>query len=97
MVFVSAIVPFNKEKRYLKDCLDSLASQQLEDEEIILVLNGVEEDIDDIDEKMDFIISELNKELETLQPEVENAKKDGKISRKQTTYNKLNYINYHLH
>lgn len=60
MVFVSAIVPFNKEKRYLKDCLDSLASQQLEDEEIILVLNGVEEDIDDIideyQDKLNLII-----------------------------------------
>ena len=57
MVFLSIIVPFNKEKRYLKDCLDSLVNQQLSDEEVILVLNGVNEDISDL---LDYYQNKLN-------------------------------------
>ena len=48
MTFISIIVPFNKTGRYLKSCLDSLAQQNLTDEEIILVLNGMTENIDDL-------------------------------------------------
>ena len=48
MTFISIIIPFDKPKRYLKDCLDSLSQQNLEDEEIILVLNGVNENLDDL-------------------------------------------------
>lgn len=48
MTFITVIIPFNRSKRYLKDCLDSLSQQNLEDEEIILILNGVKEDIDDL-------------------------------------------------
>ena len=48
MTFVSIIIPFNRPKRYLKDCLDSLSEQNLTDEEIILILNGVTEDIDEL-------------------------------------------------
>ena len=48
MTFVSIIIPFNRPKRYLKDCLDSLAEQNLDDEEIILVLNGLTEDIGEL-------------------------------------------------
>lgn len=48
MTFVSIIIPFNRSKRYLKDCLDSLSEQNLTDEEIILILNGVTEDIDEL-------------------------------------------------
>lgn len=40
MVFLSIIMPFNKSERYLKDCLDSLAEQNLSDSEIIFIANG---------------------------------------------------------
>ena len=29
MTFISIIIPFNRPERYLKDCLDSLAEQNL--------------------------------------------------------------------
>lgn len=48
MTFISIIIPFNKGKRFLKDCLESLKYQNLEDYEIILILNGVTEDLIDI-------------------------------------------------
>ncbi|KZX11793.1 bifunctional glycosyltransferase/CDP-glycerol:glycerophosphate glycerophosphotransferase [Methanobrevibacter oralis] len=48
MVFISIIIPFNKGKRYLKDCLESLKEQNLSDEEIILIINGNNEYIDDL-------------------------------------------------
>lgn len=48
MTFISIITPFRKGKRYLKDCLDGLAEQNLEDTEIILILNGITEDVDDL-------------------------------------------------
>lgn len=48
MTFVSIIIPFNKPERYLKDCLDSILEQQLTDYEIILVLNGVREDLSEL-------------------------------------------------
>lgn len=48
MTFISIIIPFNRSERYLKDCLDSLAEQNLDDEEIILVLNGLTEDIGEL-------------------------------------------------
>ena len=48
MTLVSVIIPFNKTRRYLKDCLDSLREQNLQDVEIILILNGVNEDISDL-------------------------------------------------
>ena len=48
MTFISIIIPFNRPERYLKDCLDSLAEQNLDDEEIILVLNGLTEDIGEL-------------------------------------------------
>ena len=48
MTFISIIIPFNKGERYLKDCLTSLANQNLKDYEIILVLTGVEEDLTDL-------------------------------------------------
>ncbi len=46
MTFISIIIPYDKPKRYLKDCLDSLSQQNLQDEEIILVLNGINENLD---------------------------------------------------
>ena len=65
MTFISIIIPFNKEKRYLKDCLDSLANQNLQDAEVILVLNGVKEDIDDLVNEYDlnFIITTFQEEI----------------------------------
>ena len=67
MTFVSIIIPFNKSKRYLKDCLDSLAQQNLEDSEIILILNGVEEDIADLlndyQNELNLIIKEFEDEM----------------------------------
>ena len=47
MVFLSIIIPFNREERYLKDCLDSLSQQNLTDSEIILIVNGYDGNIDD--------------------------------------------------
>ena len=44
MTFISIIIPFKKGKRYLKDCLDSLACQKLENEEIIIIINGNDEE-----------------------------------------------------
>lgn len=40
MSFISIIIPFKRGKRYLRDCLDSLCEQNLEDEEIIIIING---------------------------------------------------------
>ena len=48
MVFISIIIPFNKGKKYLEECLESLYIQQITDYEVILIFNGVEEDIKDI-------------------------------------------------
>ena len=48
MMFISIIIPFKKGKRYLRDCLDSLAEQNLEREEIIIIANGNYENIDDL-------------------------------------------------
>ncbi|WP_407392023.1 CDP-glycerol glycerophosphotransferase family protein [Methanobrevibacter sp.] len=48
MVFVSVIIAFNKGERYLKDCLDSLSEQNLKDAEIIIILNGCKEDVDEL-------------------------------------------------
>ena len=48
MVFVSVIIAFNKGERYLKDCLDSLSEQNLQDAEIIIILNGCKEDVDEL-------------------------------------------------
>ena len=44
MSFISIIIPFKNGKRYLRDCLDSLSEQNIEDEEIIIVINGNNED-----------------------------------------------------
>lgn len=46
MTFVSIIIPFDTVERYLKDCLDSLAEQKLDDAEVILILNGNHENVD---------------------------------------------------
>lgn len=56
MTFLSIIIPFKKGKRYLKDCLDSIWEQNLTDYEIILIVNGSSENIDDLTERFDNII-----------------------------------------
>lgn len=45
MTFVSIIIPFNKEERYLKDCLDSISEENISDAEIILILNNADDSI----------------------------------------------------
>lgn len=40
MTFLSIIIPFDRPARYLKDCLDSLSEQEMEDTEVILIING---------------------------------------------------------
>lgn len=67
MTFISIIIPFNKGERYLKDCLDSLAEQNLHDSEVILILNGVKEDLTELlkefSSKLNLIINEFPNEL----------------------------------
>ena len=48
MTFISIIIPFKKSKRYLRDCLESIYEQNLNDYEIILIVNGSDENIDDL-------------------------------------------------
>ena len=48
MTFLSIIIPFDTVERYLKDCLDSLSEQNIDDSEIILILNGEMEDVTDL-------------------------------------------------
>ena len=56
MTFISIIIPFKNGKRYLKDCLDSLACQNLEDEEIIIIINGnKEKDVDSLINKYETL------------------------------------------
>lgn len=67
MTFISIIIPFNKGERYLRDCLDSLAQQNLDDSEVILILNGVHEDLTDLlkefSSKLNLIIKEFPDEM----------------------------------
>ena len=69
MTFISIIIPFNKGERYLIDCLDSLTEQNLEDEEIILILNGCENQDDLLNS-----YSELNIITKTFDVEIGVAK-----------------------
>ena len=48
MTFLSIIIPFDTAERYLKDCLDSIAYQKLSDTEVIIILNGNKESVDDL-------------------------------------------------
>jgi CDP-glycerol glycerophosphotransferase len=47
-VFISVVIPFNKGKKYLAECLESLTYQKIEEYEVILIINGSNEDISDI-------------------------------------------------
>lgn len=53
MTFLSIIIPFDTVERYLKDCLDSLSEQNIDDCEIILILNGIKENVDDLIDSYD--------------------------------------------
>ena len=50
MPFLSIIIPFNGIKRYLKDCLQSLKEENLEDVETILVLNGTKNNAEEFND-----------------------------------------------
>lgn len=68
MSFISIIIPFKKGKRYLRDCLDSLAEQNLKNEEIIIVVNGNDEDgiidlINSYDDKLNISIKTFENEI----------------------------------
>ncbi|MBQ2961920.1 bifunctional glycosyltransferase family 2 protein/CDP-glycerol:glycerophosphate glycerophosphotransferase [Methanobrevibacter sp.] len=67
MVFLSIIIPFDKPNRYLKDCLDSIAEQELNDTEVILIINGIVEDISELlssyNDKLNISIKEFENEL----------------------------------
>jgi CDP-glycerol glycerophosphotransferase len=67
MTFLSIIIPFDRPLRYLKDCLDSLSEQKMEDTEVILIINGNEEDISDLlkgyDEKLNLILKQFDERL----------------------------------
>jgi CDP-glycerol glycerophosphotransferase len=68
MTFISIIIPFKKGKRYLIDCLDSLVEQNLSDEEIIIIANGIQENgiidlIDDYGEKLNIQLQVFDEEI----------------------------------
>ena len=67
MAFLSIIAPFKKGKRFLKDCLDCLAQQNLEDSEVILIVNGAEENLDDLLNEyknvLNLVVEEFRDEL----------------------------------
>lgn len=66
MTFLSIIIPFNSEKRFLKDCLDSLREEKLTDMETIIIINGISKDkeksnnLDSINELINGYESDLN-------------------------------------
>ena len=67
MTFLSIIVPFDRPARYLKDCLDSISEQDMEDMEVILIINGNEEDITDLikgyDGKLNLILKQFDERI----------------------------------
>ena len=68
MSFISIIIPFKKGKRYLIDCLDSLTEQNLQDEEIILIINGNNEE--GIENLIHTYSQRLNIKLLTFEKEI---------------------------
>lgn len=68
MTFISIIIPFNQEKRYLKDCLQSLKEENLEDMETIIILNGISKDKDDSTnaDTVNALIREYEKDLNVV-------------------------------
>ena len=71
MTFLSIIIPFDTAERYLKDCLDSIAYHKLDDTEVIIILNGNKENVDDLiesynhlSEKSSYSCPKLNLNIE---------------------------------
>ena len=65
-MFLSIIIPFVNEERYMIDCLDSLREQNLDDYEIIIVANGSEGMIGDVIKDYDdlnIICKEFDKRI----------------------------------
>ncbi len=84
--FISVIIPFNKGKKYLVECLESLTYQKIEEYEVILIINGLNEDIDDIindyQKKLSLNIKHFKAEIG-----VSKARNEGiKISRGKYVY-----------
>lgn len=71
MCFISIIIPFQKGKRYLIDCLDSIVEQRLENEEILIVHNGNHENISDL---MDNYQNKLNIKVLSFNEEISVGK-----------------------
>ena len=83
MTFVSIIIPFNISERYLKDCLDSIYDQNLDDSEVILILNGLSEDLSNLlgefENKLNLIVKTFDEELNVSEARNEGLKiADGK-------------------
>ena len=75
MTFVSILITFKKGKRYLKDCLESINEQNLDDYEIILIVNGCDEDITDLVNQFDnIIVKEYDAELGVAGARTESLK-----------------------
>ena len=75
MTFISIIIPFNTDKRYLKDCLQSLREENLEDIETIIILNGISENNDDSTnmDTVNDIINEYEKDLNIIVKSFDNS------------------------
>lgn len=73
MTFISIIIPFNYRKRYLKECLESLNEQNIEDGELILILNRNSEDIEPIDDLLEEY-KDLNIKIKEFDREIGVAK-----------------------
>ena len=80
MTFLSIIIPFNSEKRFLNDCLDSLKEENLTDIETIIILNGISKDkenlnnLDSINNLIDEYKSDLNISTKTFDENIGVAK-----------------------
>ncbi|SEL21965.1 CDP-glycerol glycerophosphotransferase [Methanobrevibacter gottschalkii] len=61
MTFISIIIPFSTEKRYLRDCLNSIGEEKIDDAEIILILNGVDDSV------YEFLENYNNLNINTIQ------------------------------
>ena len=67
MTYITIIIPFNKGKRYLVDCFESLKEQGVSDKETILIVNGNTEDISDLineyQDDLNLIVKYFDNEL----------------------------------
>lgn len=75
MTFISIIIPFNSEKRYLKDCLQSLREENLEDIETIIILNGISKDKEDSTNTytVNTLINEYERDLNIIVKSFDNS------------------------